>query len=219
MSRSRIRTIWLLAALVLANAVLPVFASASAPARAQSSPTESAKAAVELPPAQYKVHAGDELDIFVWGEERMQRSVRVQPDGTFAFPLAGTIRAADRSVAEISSELRERISVNYRSTVPDVTVSVRTAMDMRFYVVGKVRTPGSFTSSSTVNVLQALSMAGGTAEFANIKNAVIMRQQPDGTQRMEPVSLKPLLRGKAGARAGGAASLPMLKNGDVLVIP
>lgn len=167
----------------------------------------------------YNVNAGDELDIFVWGEDRMQKLVRVQPDGTFNFPLAGTIRASDRTVTDIAAEIRERISTNYRSAPPDVTVSVRDAVGMRFYVVGKVRTPGSYTSGSPVNILQALSMAGGEAEFADLRNAVIMRQGPKG-QTVERVELANLLKGGRGLSAGALAKpLPVLLSGDVLVVP
>src|SRR5690606_2550930 len=145
---------------------------------------------------RYHVKSGDQLEVFVWGEERMQRSVRVQPDGTFAFPLAGTIKAEGRSVSDISTEIRERIAVNYRSAPPDVTVTVGDASEMRFYVVGKVRTPGSYTSLEAVNIVQALSMAGGAAEFADIKNAVILRQAADGSQVVEPVKLTTVLKGR-----------------------
>ncbi|WP_395334442.1 polysaccharide biosynthesis/export family protein [Novosphingobium sp. BL-8H] len=168
---------------------------------------------------RYTVNAGDELDVFVWGEDRMQRAVRVQPDGTFAFPLAGTIRASGRNVSDIAGEIRERISLNYRGTVPDVTVSVREATGMRFYVVGKVRSPGSFTSGTAPNILQALSMAGGTADFADVKNAVILRQTPQG-EVVEPVALNKLLKGRRALEAGGLDKpLPTLSSGDVLVIP
>lgn len=169
--------------------------------------------------SQYLVNAGDELDVFVWGEERMQRVVRVQPDGTFSFPLAGNVQATGRNVTDIAAEIRERISVNYRSSIPDVTVSVREATGMRFYVVGKVRTPGSYTSGNPVNILQALSVAGGAAEFADIKNAVILRQTPNG-QIVEPVQLSTILKGGRAMNAGVLSSpLPMLLSGDVLVIP
>lgn len=167
----------------------------------------------------YLINPGDDLDVFVWGEERMQRLVRVQPDGTFAFPLAGTIQAVDRNPSDVAAEIRERIAVNYRAAVPDVTVSVRDATGMRFYVVGKVETPGSYTSGSAVNILQALSMAGGTAEFADVKNAVILRQTPTG-QIVEPVQLSTVLKGRRALKSGTLAKpLPMLSSGDVLVIP
>nr|AHA38087.1 polymerization/export protein [Sphingomonas sanxanigenens] len=171
------------------------------------------------PVSQYRVNPGDDLDVFVWGEERMQRSVRVQPDGTFSFPLAGTIKAMGRNVTDIAADIRERIAVNYRSTAPDVTVSVRDATGLRFFVVGKVRTPGSFSSGSAVNILQALSMAGGAAEFADISNAVILRQTPSG-QIVEPVQLNTVLKGGRALKAGSLSRpLPMLMSGDVLVIP
>ncbi len=170
-------------------------------------------------PAEYRINAGDELDISVWGEERMQRIVRVLPDGTFAFPLAGTIQARGQTVSEVSTAIRQRIASNYRSAPPDVTVGVRTAVATSFFVVGKVRTPGVYSSSRDVNVLQALSMAGGLADFADVKHAVILRQTPAG-QVVEPVTLSRILKG--GRKLDGGAlrkPLPTLRSGDVLVIP
>lgn len=169
--------------------------------------------------AEYRINAGDELDISVWGEERMQRTVRVLPDGTFAFPLAGTIAALDRTAGQISGDIRARIAGNYRTTVPDVSVAVRSTAGMNFYVVGKVRTPGSYASGRAVNVLQALSMAGGLADFADVKHAVILRQTPGG-QVVEPVKLAKVLKGARSLDAGAlSAPLPTLRSGDVLVVP
>lgn len=178
-----------------------------------------AAAAATATASRYSVNAGDELDIFVWGEDRMQRSVRVQPDGTFTFPLAGTIKARDRNVTDIATEIRERISNNYRSAPPDVTVTVRDATGMRFYIVGKVRSPGSYTSGSAINILQALSLAGGPAEFADLKNAVVLRQTGAG-QVVEPIQLARLLKGGRAMEAGTLGKpLPVLQSGDVLVVP
>lgn len=202
---------WLITGLAL------TFAS---PATAQGRTDEAREAAtLAAPSSQYRVRAGDELDVFVWGEERMQRVVRVQPDGSFAFPLAGTIQASGRGISDIAAEIRERIAVNFRSAAPDVTVSVRTATDMRFYVVGKVRAPGSFTSGTPINILQALSMAGGPADFADMKNAVVLRQTSRG-QAVERVALNRLLKGGRVLNAGTLAqALPTLSSGDVLVVP
>lgn len=201
---------------VLVLVALPCTASAQEAVSVQAVAATAANAQGDGP---YKINAGDELDVFVWGEERMQRTVRVQLDGTFAFPLAGTIRAVDRNVTDVAAEIRDRIAVNYRSSVPDVTVSVRDATGMRFYVIGKVRTPGSYTSGTPVNVLQAISIAGGTAEFADIKHAVILRQTPGG-QVVEPVKLSTLLKGGRALDAGALTTpLPILLSGDVLVIP
>lgn len=168
---------------------------------------------------EYRVNAGDELDILVWGDERLQRVVRVLPDGTLNFPLAGRVPAANRTVREIALQIRDNLAPNYREAPPDVTVSVREATGMRFYVMGKVRTPGGFSSGRAVNVVQALSMAGGLADFADVKNAVILRQTAQG-QTVERVRLSRVLKGARGLDAGRlAVPLPVLGAGDVLVIP
>lgn len=169
--------------------------------------------------AEYRINPGDELDVLVWGEEKMQKVIRVQPDGTFAFPLAGTINAAGLSASEVSAQIRLRLTGKYRDGAPDVTVSVRDASGMRFFVVGKVRTPGSFPAGGTVNILQALSLAGGLAEFADVKSAVILRKTAQG-QVVERVRLSAVLRGSHGVDAGALpVALPVLRSGDVLVIP
>lgn len=170
-------------------------------------------------PSEYRVNPGDELEVFVWGEERMQRPVRVLPDGSFAFPLAGTIAAAGKTAPQIAADIGEKIKGNYRKAVPDVTVAVRDTAGARFYVVGKVRTPGGYAIGRTVNVVQALSLAGGTAEFADVDNAVILRQTPSG-QSVERVRLAEVLKGSRGLDNGPQAKpLPVLGSGDVLVIP
>ncbi|MFD1952559.1 polysaccharide biosynthesis/export family protein [Sphingomonas arantia] len=169
--------------------------------------------------AEYRINAGDDLDIYVWGEERMQRTVRILPDGTFAIPLAGTIAAMDRTVAQIASEIRTRIAGNFRERVPEVTVTVRNTAGMNFFVVGKVRNPGSYASGRTIDVVQALSMAGGLAEFADAKHAVILRHTRDG-QVVEPIALTNVLKGARRLDAGMLPdALPTLRSGDVLVIP
>lgn len=178
-----------------------------------------APAAEEGSTPEYRITAGDELEISVWGEERMQRTVRVLSDGTFAFPLAGTIPAMGQTVKDVSATIRSRIAANYRTDVPDVTVGLRAAAGMSFYVVGKVRTPGTFATGRAVNVVQALSMAGGLAEFADVKHAVILRQTPAG-QVVEPVKLASVLKGRRRLEPGALSeALPILRSGDVLVIP
>ncbi|MBB5729706.1 polysaccharide export outer membrane protein [Sphingomonas prati] len=169
--------------------------------------------------AEYRINAGDDLDIYVWGEERMQRTVRILPDGTFAIPLAGTIAAMDRTVAQIATEIRTRIAGNFRERVPEVTVTVRNTAGMNFFVVGKVRNPGSYASGRTIDVVQALSMAGGLAEFADAKHAVILRHTRNG-QVVEPIALTNVLKGARRLDAGMLPdALPTLRSGDVLVIP
>ncbi|HKX23280.1 MAG TPA: polysaccharide biosynthesis/export family protein [Rhizorhapis sp.] len=171
------------------------------------------------PESEYRINVGDELEVLVWGEDRMQRMVRVQPDGSFAFPLAGTIIAAGLTTQDVRAEIQRQLADKYRNGPPDVTVTVREAAGMRFFVVGKVRTPGSYAAGGEINILQALSLAGGLAEFADVKGAVILRKTPQG-QVIERVQLARVLKGSRRLDPGTLATpLPVLRSGDVLVIP
>lgn len=168
---------------------------------------------------QYLINAGDELDIMVWGEERMQRLVRVGPDGSFSVPLAGRIMAAGNTTGAVSEAIRGQLADKYRNGAPDVTVSVRDSSGMRFYVIGKVRNAGSYAAGKGVDIVQALSLAGGLAEFADVKGAVILRQTPQG-QVVERVRIARILKGSRRLDAGALPeTIPVLKSGDTLVIP
>ena len=169
--------------------------------------------------AEYRLNAGDTLEIFVWGEERMQRDVKVLPDGTVSFPLAGTIPAEGRTSREVATEIQGRLQSYYRAGTPEVTVSVKDTSGMRFYVIGKVRAPGSYSIGRSINALQALTLAGGPAEFADVEHAVILRETANG-QLVEKVSLSEVLKGGRRLGAGRQTeAIPVLRSGDVLVIP
>ena len=168
-------------------------------------------------PQEYRVNAGDTLDVHVWAEERMQREVKVLPDGTFAFPLAGTVKAEGKTAREIGLEIEAKIGSLFQGGTPEVTVAVKDTSGMRVYVIGKVRSPGSYSVGRTLNALQALTLAGGPSEFANIGQAMILRESSVG-QTTERVDLSNVLKGARGLGAG-ATTIPILRSGDVLVIP
>jgi polysaccharide export outer membrane protein len=166
--------------------------------------------------APYRVNAGDELEVYVWGEERLQRTIRVLPDGTFSFPLVGRVDALNRLPAEIEAAIATGLKVQFRDQVPQVTVSVRTPSGLQFSVIGKVKTPGNFTPGRYLNVLEAVSMAGGPVEFADMSNVLILRRS---TSALAPihVRLTDLMRGNPSAR--DLAGLPQLQSGDTVIVP
>lgn len=170
-------------------------------------------AAVSSP---YRINAGDELEILVWGDERLQRSVLVLPDGTFAFPLVGQVNAAGHLPTEIERVITLGLQPQYKGPVPQVTVSVKRASGYQFSVVGKVHNPGTFTPGRYVNALEALAIAGGPAEFANTGSAKIIRKA--GNQLFVlPIRLQDALRGDTSRL--GPNDIPRIESGDTLVVP
>ncbi len=138
-----------------------------------------ADAADTTPPAERSaprihIQPGDVLQVSVWKEQDLQAEVLVRPDGAFSFPLAGDVDTRGKTVDELRIELTERL----KRYVPDpvVTVAVRQIMGNRMFVIGQVNRPGDFQFSRPVDVMQALSMAGGTTSFAALNDIVILRR-------------------------------------------
>lgn len=184
------------------------------PAHAQQ-PADQA-AAAKAPSGSlrpYRINPGDELEVYVWGEERLQRTIRVLPDGTFSFPLVGRVDALNKLPADIEAQITKGLETQYRGQVPQVTVSVRMPSGMQISVIGKVRSPGSITPGKYINVLEAIGIAGGPTEFADVSNVTILRKQGE---RITPIKVRLTDVLKGSLRDG---NLPELQSGDTVIVP
>jgi len=126
-----------------------------------------------LPPS-YRINEGDILNVSVWNEPDLQVTVVVRPDGKISFPLAGEIIAGGKTF----KALTEQISHKLKSYIPDlvVTVSAKKLQGNKIYVIGKVARPGELIISGSVDVVQALSMAGGGTKFSQLGKIKILRR-------------------------------------------
>lgn len=163
----------------------------------------------------YTINPGDEIEIYVWGEERLQRMVRVLPDGSFAFPLVGRVIAAGKLPTAIESEISQGLKSQYRGEVPQVTVSVKAPSGFTFSVAGRVKGPGTFTPGRYLNILEALILSGGPDEFANLDNITLIRKTPTGLS----VTKLRLAAAFKGSRDITADSLPQIESGDTVIVP
>lgn len=125
--------------------------------------------------SHYKIHQGDLLDVSVWGDETLSKVMRVLPDGSISFPLAGQIIVAGSS----SSEIAEKITLKLKKYLPDpeVTVIVQGTEGNKVYILGKVNKPGVIPLQGPMTVLQALSISGGFDRFADLGEIKILRGQ------------------------------------------
>jgi polysaccharide export outer membrane protein len=187
-------TVRLMVALVLATAS-PLFAQEASPAAADS---------------DYKVNPGDILSVSVWKEEGLQREALVRPDGKFSFPLAGDIVARGYSINEITAELTEKLS----KYIPDlvVSVSILQIYGNKVYVIGQVNRPGEIIANPQVDIVQALSIAGGTTPFAELNDIRILRRE-NGIQRTFIFRYRDIEKGKR------LDQNILLQAGDVVVVP
>lgn len=165
----------------------------------------------------YRINAGDELEIYVWGEERLQRKVKVLPDGTMAFPLVGQIKVQGLLPSEMETLITKGLSAQYVGAVPQVTVSVLVPSGMQFSVMGRVNAPGTFSPGRYVNVLEALSMAGGPSEFANLDNVLIIRKSGEQLSTLN-VRLAPLFKTGADAKDVARGNILLIETGDTVIV-
>lgn len=159
----------------------------------------------------YRLHAGDSMFISVWKEEALQREVRVLPDGSVTFPLAGRIEVAGASASDAALRLTDKLKEYLPE--PVVTVVVTGIEGNRVYVLGKVNKPGPMVLQGPTTVLQALSIAGGLDKFADEKGIKVIRDSGDGKSQVLPVEYRELSSGK------NLTTNFQLLAGDTLLVP
>ncbi len=132
--------------------------------------------------AQTPLRAGDHINISVWQDPKLDRSVVIGPDGFIGFPLVGQLRASGLTPRDLEDLLKRRLAKNYTGDL-DVTVALaqvnRESEDEskpRIYVSGEVLRPGPYIIKPAVNVAQAIALAGGLSPFAARQRIQIHRQ-------------------------------------------
>ncbi|RLB79187.1 MAG: polysaccharide export protein [Deltaproteobacteria bacterium] len=160
--------------------------------------------------AHYRIGPNDILHIYVWKEPDLTRDVTVMADGRITFPLIGEVVAAGKTVAE----LKEIITTKLKKyvTAPEVTVIVNEARSQIIYTIGKLNNPGPYPLTPGMTVLQALSAAGGFAEWADTKNIVIVRREKDKEVQFK-FNYKEFIEGK------NLKQNILLKPNDTIVVP
>jgi polysaccharide biosynthesis/export protein len=169
-----------------------------------------------VPGPAYRINPGDDLEISVWGDDRLQRVVRVLPDGTFGFPLVGTVMAAGQLPSDIQRIITAGLRPQDKDVVPQVTVLIKSPGGYQFSVIGKVKSPGTFTPGRYVNVLEAIGLAGGPSEFAQTNKIRIIRKVGFGLQTI-PLQLGAALKGDFDQLT--AQQVPPIQSGDTVVVP
>lgn len=159
---------------------------------------------------EYRIGPEDVLHISVWKEEDLDRKVLVRPDGGISFPLAGDIQVSGRTPLEVQDEIRSRL----QRYLPDaeVTVAIDKISGYTIFVLGEVNTPGQFTLGRYIDVMQALTLAGGTTPYASERKIKILRRQ-DGREVVYGFDFRDMKNGR------DLEQNIVLQSGDVVVVP
>jgi len=160
------------------------------------------------------LRAGDILQINIFRAPEFDRSVRVEEDGTFAFPLCGSISAAGRTTRQVASDLQEKLASQLAA--PHVDIFVTTWGPRTVYLLGEFKS-GSMSMElptySRLTALQAISAAGGFSESADLANVAVLRRNADNSYERIPVDVSVLLGNE------GTPSEIVLHPEDTLLAP
>lgn len=162
-------------------------------------------------PSDYRIGAGDLLQINVWKNETLSRIVPVRPDGKISLPLLQDVQAAGLT----PMELRDKLANSFAEFMPnpEVSVSVNDVRSMRISVLGQVQRPGVLELHGATTILEAIAMAGGFRDFASPSRIVVLRTDQSGkTDRIR------FNYNRAVSNSGDEQNM-ILKAGDVVVVP
>jgi polysaccharide biosynthesis/export protein len=205
-----------LAAILIVVAVGAAQARQTAPANsrggqtaAQSNPGSAAAKPATADP-NYVIGPQDVLDVSVWKEAELTRSVPVRPDGKISMPLLNDVQAAGLTPMQLTTQITAGLK-KYMAD-PQVTVVVTQINSQRIYILGEINRAGAFPLLPGMTVLEALSSAGGFTMFANTKKIYVMRKV-SGEPQKYAFNYKDVVHGKS------PETNIVLQAGDTIVVP
>lgn len=194
-------------------------AAAFSPALAQ----ETAQEAAQEIGGRYRLQPGDVIEVTIIEDPSLNRRLLVGPDGRIAMPLAGSVEAADRTLAEVQAAIRAQLASNFVRP-PSVTASLVSLAPepppdaeeielFSVYILGEVPRPGryDYESEEPISVLQALALAGGPGIFADRDAIQVRNIDESGTETIRIFDYEAV-------EEGLAAGLGMTLADDAIIV-
>lgn len=157
---------------VMISVAVAALAVSVLPACSSGKVAPLASASAKAGPQDYRLGTGDKLRVTVYNEPALTGEYTITPAGEVAFPLIGTVKAADLSVGDVTADITRRLSAGY---VNDAKVSIEVLTFRPFYILGEVNKPGEYPYASGLTVEKAVALAGGFTYRANSRKVFVRR--------------------------------------------
>jgi len=130
--------------------------------------------------ARYRLRVGDIFRVdFKYQEELSTLGLVILPDGRFSMPGLEDMRAAGLTVAQLDSAITAHFRQDYLN--PDLTVIVQELGSWKVFVLGEVYRPGMYDlPPGGAGLMQAIALAGGAREEAEVSQTLLVRLTPEG---------------------------------------
>ncbi|MBR4508015.1 MAG: polysaccharide export protein [Elusimicrobiaceae bacterium] len=162
--------------------------------------------------SDYLLQPGDLVELQVYKEEDMDRTLRISSQGTIAFPLIGNIKIAGLNISQAENKVEERLRSYLKN--PSVSILIKEYANKTLYVLGQVKKPSSIPipPEKNMTLLEAITSAGGFTDIAAVSKVKILRME-NGVQRSIEVDVSQITK-------DGKKQLDItLKPGDVVFVP
>jgi polysaccharide export outer membrane protein len=170
---------------------------------------------------EYTIGAGDVLLINVWGHEDLSREVVVSEKGTFSFPLVGGVEAAGLTIKEVEAKLVHLLSAGYLIN-PYVTIRIKGYESRKVYVLGQVRSPGTYSLEKETSLIEIISRAGGVSDDAGWIIEVVRPSErlPDKPVTPDEAKNEDIIRVDVEGLLGGRPKDNIrIEGGDTIFVP
>lgn len=160
----------------------------------------------------YLIQAGDLVEIKVYKEDDMDRTLRVTTNGSITFPLIGNVKISGLTVSAAEQKLESALQAYLK--MPSVSFLIKEYANKTVYVLGQVKKPSSITilPEKTMTLLEAITSAGGFTDVAAISKVKILRME-EGVQKSIEVDVSQI------TKDGNKQYDVTLKPADVVFVP
>ena len=162
--------------------------------------------------ADYILQPGDLVDIQVFMEDDMKRTLRIATNGTITYPLVGNIKIAGYSVTKAEQRLSDALKTYIKN--PQVSMLIREYANKTVYFLGQVKKPAAIQipPEKPLTVLEAITSVGGFTDIAATSKVRVLRMQ-NGKQTSIDVDVTQITK-----QGNKSLDIPLLP-GDVVFVP
>lgn len=139
--------------------------------------TEASEAPIKTEVSDLILGPGDEIEILVYRNDDLNRTIKVLPPGRYYYPLVGEIKTMGIGVFQLRDEIAEKLSKYVKD--PQVSITIKSIESHKFFVLGEVNKPGIFPVDSVPTALQAITAAGGVNADAKLNSVLLVRGDPN----------------------------------------
>jgi polysaccharide export outer membrane protein len=172
--------------------------------------------------ADYVVGSQDVLTITSYDQADLSGKFTVEADGSFTYPMIGRVKAGGMTLRQVEGQVKKQLKDEGFFNNPQITVSVDQYKSQKIFVVGEVRTPGSYPLSGDMNLVEALARAGSTLPTASGEVVIVHPRSGHGSGPVLPnqesadnvvrIDIRDLQNGSLSQNAA-------LRDGDTIFVP